>query len=822
MNIPNENGEFVQINLPKSPDTFTVEALAETVVVESKTGVWKPKTQSSAFLALAEKFPEIKDIEEGKVLKQGNLLPVIISPSNVNLNDGMTYALYNVQGEVVATLSNPVKGLKSELVWENNKYTTIEDPNNPGTDITVTNPNYGSLISRSTGDDCFWTLEMTPVLDNNGEFVGSADEKYSLAIVKKSNGAVNKTAFDYKIVHNAGLENVKVTTEDELTVKTNQEGVATIDLMKDVFTVENGYGKYYFCELVTTDPATIEQYGIELNGNVLTVKFPAGIGTLSDVVSVKCTALGINGSTFVTPSTSLSFTREIAATEGSFSDQEFVLTTTKNNSNEYINKVRWNVEDLGFSALELKNFMSAGPTITLEVKGDNDTWSEVSDFATNGTRNVTFYKADGNSTTVYTEAVTYGVNMDNSYLTPGKEYRLTLQVTSDNNVVTYKQQAKLTVANPTINIAPKSDRSENGALVLWADAPELYSVLTHSVNPELAKDNFTGVDFVTFVAFTDVDHELWKENSNDPKVWGNADWLANSSYVLVNKYDAESDDAEDQAIGKARKMKVECTLFGNEENKYTYEFTVVAKSTIYSSNPASVISIDPSFATVKKGTSTKDPRPLFTAKYAEGINKDTEGKKGEKYNLFDYTLNDYYEVPDYAEPKLDNAGKYLVNSDGMPVEVEKADWLNLGLSMDQYMGASKAYFVADRDNEGNDCENLKADDNGIIYIRWSRVALDDNAQGTYQKDMKDIFNKYISRIAFVTTKLDANADKSKKIASTKFALTKAVAGVSIDETTGVIGVASSVAANTNVDVKLTIVDQWGMTMEYVYTVKVTN
>ena len=778
------------INLPKSPDTFTVEALAETVIVESKTGVWKPKTQSSAFLALAEKFPEIKDIQEGVTVKQGNLLPVIVSPSNVTLTDAMTYALYDVEGNVVAKLSNPVKGLTSGLDWNGN----------------------GELLStsRSTADECFWTLEMDPVL-KDGTFIGNGSEKYSLAIVK-SNGAVNKTAFDYKIDWTDNVDNVLITPTYSITAKTNQDGVATIDLMKDVFSITNGYGKYYFCELATEDPATIEQYALEVKDNVLSVKFLAGVEYLYGVVKLKCTALGLNGSTQVRTIT-LNLSREVTATDGAFSDQEFVLTTTKNSSNQYVNKLRWNVEDLGFSPLELRNFMTGyRPQIILEYK-NGDNWSHMS------TMSAIFYKADGTIInpsqydTEYTNAVTYGIDLNNTYLTPEKEYRLTLQKYTG-NAITYKQEAKMIVTNPTINIAPKSDRSENGALVLWADSPEAYRTkLSHLISSELAKSNFTGTDFVTFGVFTDVDHELWEENSGEANVWGNTDWLYDGANVVVNKYDAESDNAENQAIGKPRKMSVECILFDNPENKYTYEFTVVAKSTIYSSNPASVISIDPSFATVKKGTSTKDPRPLFTAKYAEGINKDTEGKKGEKYNLFDYNLTEYYTVPDYANPKLDNGNKYLVNSDGMPVEVEKADWLNLGLTMDQYMAASKAYFVVEVDEE------IQIPENGIIYISWSRVV---ENNGTYKAGMKDIFNKYISRIAFNPTTKDANAVKSDKIASAKFALTKAVAGVSVNETTGVITVANSVAANTNVDVKLTIVDQWGMTMEYVYTVKVTN
>ena len=796
LNMPNEDGDFVQINLPKSPDTFTVEALAETVIVEYTTAKWSPKTQSENYIALAEAFPEITEYKDGQILKQGGFLPVIVSPSKVELTNGMEYTLNSINGDVVAKLSNPTKGLPENIKWD---------------EIT------GLLTSRSSGDECFWTLEYTPVLDEKGDVLTDITnpDKYSLSIVK-SNGAVNKTAFDYKVDAKVLSENGAISNNTDVditptggnyTVELTGNEVYTLDIIKsEVFTFDNEFNNKYILEL-DTDPATAEKYSLSLNGDILSVKFPAGVQETDGTIKVKCIALGLNGSTQAKSATII-LNREIAAGEGVFADQNFALTTETG----YDNKVLWNIEDLGFSALELKNFMDAttgAPTITLEKKNDQGEWETVNTFGTTGVSDVTFYKADGKTVAQnYQEAAKYGVTMNNSYLTPGKEYRVTLQK-ENNDVVTYKQEAKLSVTNPEFTITPKSDRSENGALVLWAHAPQFTAGFVYHNVSDLASTNFNCPGYVTFGEFTDVDHATWEEITDNVNAWGANDWIAknvfgnNVDYVKVPVYVADSESAEDQAIGKARKMKVECTLFGNPENKYTYEFTVVAKSTIYSTNPSSVISVNSSLMSVDKNA-TKDIRPLFTAKYAEGIELNNEGQKGKEYKLFTYdAIPAYYTVTDYNSPK--SSDDILIDASGYPVEIAKEDWAAIGISASEILTKEKAYFIV----LGTSSKvNLPAD---AVGVEWTAALANANS---------DVAKKYKAIIAF-NTKSEAapKSTANAKIQSTKFEFADnnvTVASITAD---GKI-TNNAPSANTNVNVKLTIVDQWGMTMEYVFPVQI--
>ena len=226
------------------------------------------------------------------------------------------------------------------------------------------------------------------------------------------------------------------------------------------------------------------------------------------------------------------------------------------------------------------------PTITLEVK-NGDSWNPVV------STGVTFYKADGKSENVtYMNAVTYGLNIESGLLTPGKEYRLILQKVSG-NVVSYKQEAKLSVTNPTITITPKDGLGENGALMIiepndaYVDgAVDLQDAVVRNLKvPEGGYVVLSSND----VDYVDVDHELWLENDGqNNKAWGADNFITQTgNFAMPAVYDKDNANCQ---MGKARTIRGKYTLFGNPENVQEFEFKVLFKSAIYSSTPSSVLS----------------------------------------------------------------------------------------------------------------------------------------------------------------------------------------------------------------------------------------
>ena len=796
LNIPNENGEFVQINLPKSPNTFTVEALAETVVVKYSSAEWSPRTQSENYLALAEAFPEITEIEAGTVLKQGGFLPVIVSPSNVNLNDGMTYALYNVKGEVVATLSNPVKGLKSGLTWETD----------------VTDENYGSLISRSTGDDCFWTLEYTPVLDENDNILTNGNEKYSLSIAKL-NGAVNKTAFDYKVDANVinDDDEVEITAagaNDNFIVEPSASRageVYTLDLIEDgVFEIKNGFDGKYIFEL-DAEPAAVEKFDLKLDGKVLSLTFPADVQKTDGTIRIKCIALGLNGTTDAKSTGAITLSREIAAAEGAFSDKEVKLTTTKDtdDNNKYNNKLRWNVADLGFSALELKNFMAVEggrPNITLEVK-NGDSWNTVV------SAGVTFYNADGKSENVtYMNAVTYGLNIESRLLTPGKEYRLILQKVSE-NVVSYKQEAKLSVTNPTITITPKDGLGENGALMIIEPNDEYVDGAVDLQDAVVSNLNVPEGGYVVLssddVDYVDVDHELWLENDGqNNKAWGADNFITQTgNFAMPAVYDKDNANCQ---MGKARTIRGKYKLFNNPENVQEFEFKVLFKSAIYSSTPSSVLSYDANLLTIPATIKEQETWQGISAKYAYK----PAGVTDANYDLFGGTnFNDAKVLlTDYSAPKASD--NYIIDKSNMPISIDKSDW-GMVLSASQILEAKNVYIVSDAWTEESTSDTK--------YIKWTTIADEDGAIDT----MKALFDKYSAKMTFnteYTKTINKVSNANNYVKSIEFKLSKDVNGVNINKTSGTILVSGQTNADMTVNVTVTIVDKYNQTMEYEYPV----
>ena len=630
--------------------------------------------------------------------------------------------------------------------------------------------------------------------------------------IAKLNGAVNKTAFDYKVDANVinDDDEVEITAagaNDNFIVEPSASRageVYTLDLIEDgVFEIKNGFDGKYIFEL-DAEPAAVEKFDLKLDGKVLSLTFPADVQKTDGTIRIKCIALGLNGTTDAKSTGAITLSREIAAAEGAFSDKEVKLTTTKDtDDNKYNNKLRWNVADLGFSALELKNFMAAEggrPTITLEVK-NGDSWRAV--FA----NNVTFYKADGKSENVtYMNAVTYGLNIESGLLTPGKEYRLILQKVSE-NVVSYKQEAKLSVTNPTITITPKDGLGENGALMIIEPndanvdgAVDLQNAVVSNLNvPEGGYVVLSSYD----VDYVDVDHELWLENDGqNNKAWGADNFITQTGDFAMPAYDKDNANCQ---MGKARTIRGKYTLFGNPENVQEFEFKVLFKSAIYSSTPSSVLSYDANLLTIPATIKEQETWQGISAKYAYK----PAGVTDANYDLFGGTnFNDAKVLlTDYSAPY--DSDDYIVDKSGMPISIDKSDW-GMVLSASQILEAKNVYIVSDAWTKESSTETK--------YIKWTEIAGKDGAK---DNSKKALFDKYSANMTFdteYTKTITKVSDANNYVKSIEFKLSKDVNGVTIGKTSGTISVSGQTNADMTVNVTVTIVDKYNQTMEYEYPV----
>ena len=121
LHIADANGEYQEIVLPSTCDSFVVEApVGRQVYVYSEKAEWKPEKKDKVLAALTEKFPELAELKEGDNLTQGGELPLMVNPTNVDLSEGYTFQLVDVKGKVAdIALTNPVAGISEN--WEANQ-----------------------------------------------------------------------------------------------------------------------------------------------------------------------------------------------------------------------------------------------------------------------------------------------------------------------------------------------------------------------------------------------------------------------------------------------------------------------------------------------------------------------------------------------------------------------------------------------------------------------------------------------------------------------------------------------------------------------------
>ena len=206
--------------------------------------------------------------------------------------------------------------------------------------------------------------------------------------------------------------------------------------------------------LEATEPIEVEKYQITIDGSKLMIgNMPADQTSIK--VNLKLTALGLNG-TVAEATTTLTIGQEIDA-KGTLADK----TVTLSSKNDYKQNVRWNIADLGFSSVQLDQFLKANKTMKLTYVDEED--GETKSFLTPYT--ILAYDKDGAETTEYKKAVTFGFTLNSKDYVP-REYTIRLEAKSGNAVI-YAAEAAFKVQNPdTAEISLAEAMVKDGVLQL--------------------------------------------------------------------------------------------------------------------------------------------------------------------------------------------------------------------------------------------------------------------------------------------------------------------------------------------------------------------
>ena len=843
LHIANESGVFQDVTLPASADVFVVDAPASSVNVIFQYAKWNPSTTNKQYEALVKEFPELAEIEKDSLVKQGGNLPLLVNPASVELNDKYTFSLQNVKGETPKiTVSNPVKGLPE------------------GTSVN----RYGQMTTRSSESDaCFWTLSVAPEIEKK-QYVQITSEAVSL-VVENELGKVSKTPFAYSVASESlSSKNVTIQTWG------NAKYASEIDLLaayedesgKKVYpvTIENGYNGYHIITL--TNDYEVERYGLSIAEDGKTLKIANMPSDASSItVHLNVIALGLNGST-ATQDVTLTISQEIAAA-GALADQNITFDGKDQ-------KLTWKIADLGLSAVELDKVLKGYVNMTATREYYNDRDQEVKAIAYNGA--VTFYNEKGSVTRYQSDgtwtngaAVTFGITINATsmsmpsatldYPTAERwvaptEYTITLTSTEGATII-YSAEATLTTALPEVTdsfIRLAAGYVENGILQITGE------VLGTNVSYNL-RDAFV-LNGVNIIDFEDLDFD---KEENDEASTAHYNWTPDGQNLEVNTWKTKQEvgsswsAAEWNQLYTTRNLRANIYFFGNPNNKTTFDFQATVKSTIYSEEPTSVITIDGTkLVSNYGGDAIKVKDAITKAVYAAGT------KKGQTYSLFTTVGGTKpVDVTNYDSPKFD--GDYVISSSSLPVEIDRADLTKLGMSVETYigLGANEKFYlttgsqtyVDDNDTPDDSTDdiiesikgwgNIMAVINTIYHYNngtWELINKD--AQLTAEQTLyKELFDKYSAKIAFnimpvnVTTQ---TANRSEDLAgdpTLEFADKNEAAKYVNTNTLGSFEIKPLAEDQLTVDPKevkipmyLVVKDNWGMTMKVPFdlTIKTTK
>ena len=370
--------------------------------------------------------------------------------------------------------------------------------------------------------------------------------------------------------------------------------------------------------------------------------------------------------------------------------------------------IRWNLEDLKFSAVQLDNFLSGNVKLTATREKDDKKY-----VAYNG--QITWYNANGQETIYKSQtatwrngtAVTFGINVNGAV--PGAaldghiseqftatEYELTLTSMKGTSVI-YSDDATLTVSNPDAADILRLNPAfvEDGVLQVSALPTgnnvdydfESGIIKANAYTTALGDPTFTDMDYKTFV-----DNGGDTQNSKDFANW---DWIANGE-LHVNKWiDGSNVPANQQHMYKVRKIRAQYPLFYNENNKITFDFEVVVKSQVYSDDPTKVITFDNDKLVAVYGGADGSNKvdiknAVKSAVFALGSDK------GKSYTLF-ATKAEEIKATGYAYGNTDGlttpiteGGKpvnYMLDANNMLIELAVKDMNYLGYSGEDILAA---------------------------------------------------------------------------------------------------------------------------------------
>ena len=731
LHIADETGKFQDITLPATSDAFVVEAAAAKVNVKFETAKWTEwnatKDESKALL---KAFPGIADIKKNETVKQGGNLPLIVTPATVELTDNFSYSLLDVKGKVADIIvSTPSKGLPEG--------TTFVD---------------GAMQTRVAGaNDCLWTLKVEPAFDAVKKTYAEVED--ASLLVENAKGTVVRTAFAYQVYSDDINSDVTITPASPASAKYAE----TIDVFEKpsdteeaMFTLANQYDGYFILE--ATNAVQVEKYGLSIEGSKLTIaKMPSS--DLSISVTLKLTALGLNGSA-VSKEATFTISQGVEAT-GELADKSVTLAAKPEDA-----ALRWNIADLGLSAVQLDNFLNGdGANVKLTAtRYDADT--ETKKVAYNAA--VTFYNAKGKETT-YTsadskwnngDAVTFGFDLDATAESAAligytvekflpKEYVLTLTSTNGNTVI-FSAEATLTVSNPTTAIKLNPAFVENGILQITggksiATDDEVNYTLTEGII--IDKTYITGD--ISSVTFKDLDNANYvEEGGSDNTHFAFPNWIETSPKLKANKWDDDEEvtDAEQQMY-KVRKVRATYPLFGNTDNTVDFDFEVIVKSEVYSEDASKAIVMNEDKLSAVYGGKDKTNQIDITKAIKSNVFV-AGSDKGKTYNLFavkggDIKVNGYQygTIPSVAS--ADDKLKFAVDANDMMIEIVVADMKAFGFKSDAILkaqqGTAKYYLLA-----ANTATESDADSKEYVGVKTLAEIWTDN---------DDVLNKYYVKAA---------------------------------------------------------------------------
>ncbi len=825
-----EKEGFIELNvdgtaylLPTTSDAYTVDAPAATVKIEVETANWNPKTNDRIYQALANEFPEIKEIKKDALLKQGAELPVLVTPASIDLADGFKFGLQTLKDGVVEdiTLSNPTKGISDKWNIKNN-----------------------GEMSRASEEDCLWTLQVNQELDKNDY----ATAKNLSLIVENANGKVVKTPFAYtisnkKIQSNADVSVVfadtkapELASEIDLLapVADNNYKVDGVNVKEDCAPIEfvNDFeGKYI---ITLTNQLDVEKYRLSIvDGHKLVIANPGNEASID--VKVRVQVLGLNGQVAEKEGT-ITVTQSIASI-GQLSDKPITLSTKAvYNGGPVGQYVKWNIEELGFTtATQLHAFVAGGKTVTLYDKDDEPV----------GPYNIQVLNAEGNVITNaddYAKADAFRFLLPSGAVLPG-DYRVVVEATDVNNseAVIYKTEAAMTVENPKLeDLFELASAYTTDGKVLQVVGAVNGDYISYNISEGIVeKTEVTRLEAQTVehpeYGFIDVDNDEWTASQS----WGSVNWV-NSGWITIpiegKEFTVNGESEGKNRLYKERSIRGTYRLFENEKNLVEYDFKVKVISAVYDADAENIEVDETKMVGVFDSSKPIDLTAGIKAEYAAGINKGTE------LSLFDIAPGSN-NVPVYdLNFTKDQENKYVVDASGKPIQIDTNDLIDFGMSIDDYtnIGQTKCYIMVD-DNKGpknytgwntimEALLKVYKSENGQLKLKTGFTANSTEVQAVAK--YKALFDKYASKMGWKNSidipvggsEMDDNVLKSATFSFVNPNDAQKYCSLSGYSLVPVNDISDSDLANGKavVELKLTIKDVWGMTMTVPFKVTITK